>query len=44
MSIETRPKLLSLGSAKAQTRAVSDTGLMEQVPVFLYEPAGVSAG
>jgi len=41
MNTQTKPRLIGLGSARAATRADATEGDMEQIPVRLYETAGV---
>ena len=41
MTISKQKRLVRLGAAAAQTRADSETGMMEQIPEFLW---AVSAG
>lgn len=41
MHTQTTPRLIGLGSARAATRAIATEGDMEQIPVRLYENAGV---
>lgn len=37
MTISKQKRLVRLGGAAAQTRADSETGMMEQIPEFLWE-------
>lgn len=41
MKTATTPRLIGLGSARIATRADATEGDMEQIPVRLYESAGV---
>lgn len=37
LTISKQKRLVRLGAAAAQTRADSETGMMEQIPEFLWE-------
>lgn len=41
MNTQTTPRLIGLGSARTGTRATAIEGDMEQIPVRLYENAGI---